>query len=96
MVTTKAIEIDGKALLGIHVDLPNAPALMIVGTLGFVGCGYFSIEVADKVGHALAVVSGVRTLADVLDGSVKSVSATAAEHGVTEGMSGRDAARLLA
>ncbi len=96
MLHSEVIDIDGVSLLGIRVDMPNAPVLMIVGKKGFVGCGYFKPEVADKVSHALAVVSGVASFDDVLSAEVKIASAAAAQLGVTPGMTGAEAARLLA
>lgn len=96
MVANELVRVDDKSLLGVCVSLPNAPVLMLIGSKGFIGCGYFSIEVADKVGHALAVVSGVSSFDDVLAGTVKGVSSAAGALGVAPGMSGREAARLLA
>lgn len=96
MLTSETLTVNGAALLGIRVDLPDAPVLMIVGQKGFVACGYFSTETADKVGHALAVVSGVNSLDDVLAGKVKAVSDKAAELGVSPGMTGAEAAQILA
>jgi uncharacterized protein YunC (DUF1805 family) len=95
MLISENIDIGGKSLLGVRVDLPGAPVLMLVGTKGFIGCGYFRTEVADKVGHALAVVSGVSSFQDILAGKVAAVSAPAAELGVEPGMDGRSAASLL-
>ena len=96
MLTSETLTVDGAALLGIRVDLPDAPVLMIDGKKGLVACGYFSIETADKVGHALAVVSGVNSLDDVLAGKVKAVSDKAAELGVSPAMTGAEAAQILA
>jgi uncharacterized protein YunC (DUF1805 family) len=96
MLHSEVIDIDGASLLGIRVDMPNAPVLMVVGKKGFVGCGYFNPEVADKVSHALAVVSGVASFDDVLAAEVKAVSSAASDLGVSEGMTGAAAARLLA
>jgi uncharacterized protein YunC (DUF1805 family) len=96
MLSSEDIDIGGKSLLGVKVDLPGAPVLMLVGGRGFIGCGYFKTEVADKVGHALAVVSGVSVFEDVLAGKVVAVSGKALELGVEVGMDGRAAANLLA
>ncbi|MBT3381930.1 MAG: DUF1805 domain-containing protein [Lentisphaerae bacterium] len=95
MLETAMVKVDGGVLQGIRVGLPNAAVLMLVGEKGFVGCGYFDPAVADKVSHALAVVSGVSSFDDMLSASVKTVSAKAAELGITVGMSGADAATLL-
>jgi len=96
MLETNIVLVDELSLLGVKIDLPNAPVLMIVGKKGFIGCGYFNIEVADKVAQALAIVSGVSSFDDVLAATIKDVSSTAVELGVTIGMTGANAARLLA
>ncbi len=96
MLTSQVVHVDEASLLGIQVALPNAPVLMLVGNKGFVGCGYFNVEVADKVSHALAIVSGVSSFDDILVAKVKAMSKPAADLGISEGMSGRDAAKLLA
>ncbi len=96
MVGTEIVRAGDASLMGVRVDLPGAPALMLVGEKGFVGCGYFSVDVADKVGHALAVVSGVSSFEDVLEARVKAVSAAAAALGVSVGMTGSEAGGILA
>jgi len=80
---------------GILVRLKNANLLLIVAEKGFVGCGYFNVETADKVGDALAVVTGVSTFEDVLNARIIKISAKAKELGVTEGITGREALELL-
>jgi uncharacterized protein YunC (DUF1805 family) len=96
MLKSEVVKVDGESLLGIEVATPNAPILMLVGHKGLVGCGYFRIEAADKVGHALAVVSGVRSIPDVLAGKVTAVSRLAEQAGVKPGMTGAEAAARLA
>ncbi len=96
MTASELVRIGDQALQGVRVDLPNAPVLLLVGAKGFLGCGYFRVDVADRVGHALAVVTGVKTFDDMLGASVKAVSAAARELGIAEGMVGREAAARLA
>jgi len=96
MLESEIIEVDSKTLLGIKIALHDAPVLMLVGKKGFVGCGYFNVSVADKVSHSLAVVSGVKSFSDMLSAKVQSVSQSAAELGIQIGMSGIDAAKILA
>ena len=80
---------------GILVRLGNANLVMMVARKGFVGCGYFNIETAERLGDALALVTGVKTLDDVLNAEIKKVSSKAKEFGVTEGMTGKQALELL-
>ncbi|MBU4266199.1 MAG: DUF1805 domain-containing protein [Candidatus Altiarchaeales archaeon] len=80
---------------GILIRLKNANLVMIVAEKGFVGCGYFNVEAADKKEDAMAIVTDVKTLDDVLNAQITKVSSKAREFGVTEGMTGKEALNLL-
>jgi len=90
------IIIDGREFAGFAAATPNTKVLFILGGGGFLGCGYFSIETADKVGDAVAIVTGVKSFDDMLAAQVKLVSAAAAARGIRTGMTGREALLLLA
>ncbi|MDP6524269.1 MAG: DUF1805 domain-containing protein [Kiritimatiellia bacterium] len=96
MLESHIVTVGEKKLQGVRVSLPNAPVLMLVGSKGFLGCGYFGVDVADKVGHALAVVSGVSSFDDMLGATVKAFSTAAGDIGITTEMTGAEAAELLA
>lgn len=85
------IILDGNQFDGYAIPSGNTFILVIKGKSGFLGCGYISLETAEKVGDAVAIVSGVKNFDDMLNAQVKSVSSAAAELGVDPGMSGRDA-----
>ena len=89
------IELDGKKLRADRIPLPNSALLVIQAEKGMLGCGYLSVETADKLGHALAIVTGVACYDDMLNASVVRVSSAAAVLGVTVGMTGRDALRRM-
>ena len=73
------------------VPVQGAKLLVIQGSRGMLGCGYLNLATADKLGHALAVVTGVSCYDDMLAAEVKAVSPAAATLGVTAGMTGADA-----
>jgi uncharacterized protein YunC (DUF1805 family) len=89
------LNLDGHELEAIHIPTPNTNLLMVKASGGFVGCGYFDVNVANRVGDAVAIVTGVKTIDEVLAASVVRVSDKAREAGVTEGMTGRAAALVL-
>ena len=89
------IVLNGKEFEGFSVATQHTGVLLVKAANGLLGCGYFSTATADKVGDALAVVTGVKTFDDMLDAPVKAVSAAAAERGVKVGMTGREALELL-
>ena len=90
------IIIDGREFAGVAVATEHTKVLLIRGGRGMLGCGYFSLATAEKVGDALAVVTGVGCFDDMLTAQVKSVSPAAAALGVRSGMTGREALTLMA
>jgi uncharacterized protein YunC (DUF1805 family) len=91
------VKVDGKNFLGCRVDLPNSPAplLLIIADKGFVMCGFLNVEVAEKLGIAAAMVSGVKTFDDVLNAEVKATTSKAKDLGVDIGMKGADALKRM-
>jgi uncharacterized protein YunC (DUF1805 family) len=90
------VKVEDKSCLGLRTDLPESPPLLlIIGEKGFVMCGFLNIEAAEKLGVAAAVVSGVKTFEDVLDGQVKAVTSKAKNYGAQVGMKGVDALKHM-
>jgi len=80
-------EFDGKSFQGVKSTIPGGPNLLLIkGEKGFVMCGYLSSEVAERVGLAAAIVSGVSTFDDVLNAEIKFATSKAKELGVKPGM----------
>ncbi|MEM2105915.1 MAG: DUF1805 domain-containing protein [Candidatus Bathyarchaeia archaeon] len=90
------LRVGDKACLGVRVELPNSPPLLVVvADKGFVMCGFLNVDAAERLGVAAAVVSGVKTFEDVLRASVKAVTSGAEALGVRVGMSGEEALRCM-
>ncbi len=88
--------IEGKCFQGECIGLPgNINLLLIQGSKGMLGCGYLSLDAAEKFGHALAIVTGVSSYEDMLSAKVAKVSTAATALGITPGMTGKDALLLL-
>lgn len=80
-------EFDGKSFQGVKSTMPGGPPLILIkGEKGFVMCGYLSAEVAERVGLAAAIVSGVKSFDDVLNAEIKVATSKAKELGVHPGM----------
>ncbi len=61
MITLTKITIDDKTALGLQVDLPGSPPMvMVIGKTSFIMCGFLNVDVTEKLGVAAAMVSGVR------------------------------------
>jgi uncharacterized protein YunC (DUF1805 family) len=96
MISVTTIKVDGKNCTGLRADLPDSPPLLlIIAEKGFVMCGFLNVESAEKLGVMAAVVSGVKTFDDVLNGQVRAVTSKAKGLGVEIGMKGADALRLM-
>ena len=91
------VEVDGKSFLALRAEMPELPPLLlIVGEKGFVMCGYLNIDVAEKLGAAAAVVSGVSCFDDVLKAEIKAATSKAKALGLEPGKVVRAVLGLLA
>ena len=96
MISVTTLRVDGKSFMGLRTDLPDSPPLLlIIGEKGFVMCGFLNVESAEKLGVTAAVVGGVKTFDDVLNGQVKAVTSKAKNLGIEVGMKGADALKLM-
>jgi len=96
LIYVEKLDIEGKGILGLKVELPSSPPLLlIVGNKGFIMCGYLNIEVAEKLQVAAAVVSGVKNFDDVLNAEIKAVTSRAKELGINVGLKGKEALKKL-
>jgi len=96
MINVAPLKIDDKVAVGLRVDLPDSPPLLlIVGRTGFVMCGFLDIAIAEKANAAAAKVSGVKTFDDVLAAEIKAVTPKAQMKGIKVGMKGKDGVKLL-
>ena len=87
----ETVNLEGNLLEGYTIPTENTVILLVKAPHGFLGCGYFSLETAEKVGDAAVIVSGVRNVEEMLAAKVKAVSSVAAARGVTAEMNGREA-----
>ncbi len=90
------IAIDGKNFDGVSLPTEHSVVIMMRGTRGMLACGYLSVETANRLGDALALVRGVRSYEDMQKAAVSDLSHKARELGVEAGMTGLQALMLLA
>lgn len=96
MINIASLKVNGKACLGVKVELPNSPPLLlVVAEKGFVMCGFLNVDAAERLGVVAAVVSGVKSFDDVLNTEVKAVTSKAESFGVRVGMKGIEALKAL-
>ncbi len=96
MISIMSVKVYDKSCLGLRVELPDSPPLLlVVAEKGFVMCGFLNVDVAEKLGVAAAVVSGVKSFEDVLDADVKAATSRAKMLGVEVGVKGAEALKRL-
>ncbi|MCK4474787.1 DUF1805 domain-containing protein [Candidatus Bathyarchaeota archaeon] len=96
MISVTSVKVYDKIGLGVKVELPDSPPLLLViAEKGFVMCGFLNVDAAEKLGVAAAVVSGVKNFEDVLNAEVKAVTSKARTMDVNVGMKGVDALKHM-
>jgi len=96
MIGIESLKVDGKSCLGVKIELPNSPPLLlIIAEKGFVMCGFLNVDAAERLEVAAAMVSGVKTFEDILDAQVKAVTSKAKEFGVEVDMKGVEALKHM-
>ena len=99
MVEVTPVSIDGRYALGISVELPKTHLVIATAPAGYIMCGALDVALLDRLlGHRRVVAGralGVRTLEDLLEKPLESVTDAARALGLHEGMAGRDALRIL-
>ena len=88
---TEIIDLSNGAVIGVKIDLGNAPLLLIKADKGYAVCGYFDRKVAEGLGDVFVQVSGVKTIKEMLLRQVEYVSRKAVELGVNDKMTVRQA-----
>jgi len=69
--------------------------VLIVGERGYLACGYWNLETAEKFGDCCVIITGVNTIEEMLEKKVVAVSKKAKEVGINLGMSGREALQKI-
>jgi len=95
-VRVKFIDFEGKRLIGVEIDLPNAPPLILIrGDEGFIMCGYLNMDVVDKIDVVAARVTGVKSVEEMLEKEISEVSKKALEKGIVKGLKVREVLKYI-
>ena len=96
MISIDPLKISGKTAMGVRVDLPESPPLLLViGETGFVMCGFLNMQAAEKLNVTAAMVSGVKDFNDILKAKIGAATSEARKKGIEPGMTGRTAIERL-
>lgn len=95
MIKMTPIEIDGFITIGIEVYLPKTTLLTISTDNGYIMCGALDVGLLNERLKDRGVIAGravgVKTLDQLLNSPLESVTLEAEQLGITAGMSGREA-----
>lgn len=100
MVKVVPLQLGEWTAVGIEVLLPKTTLLAITAGNGYIMCGALDIQLLnDKLKDREIIAGravGVRTLQQLLDAPMESVTDAALRLGITVGMSGKEAIQLMA
>lgn len=94
---TKEIKIKNTIFKGVELDLcDDAKLLVITGKKGYIMCGYLNINTAQKRNDVACIVTGVKTIEDMLNSNVVALTAKAQELGISMNMEVKKVLEILA
>ncbi len=100
MVRMEPIQIGEWTAVGVEVRLPGTTLLAVTAGNGYIMCGALDVGLLNERLNDRHIVAGravgVRTLEQLLDAPLESVTLTAERMGITAGMTGKDAVRAMA
>lgn len=98
MVVTDRLTTGNTTSDGLLIKSPGGDGhpnmILIQCKKGYLMCGYLNMDAAEKFGDAAVLVGGA-DFEEVLDNPIKAMTSEARKLGITDGMTGREAAMLL-
>lgn len=95
MMEVKPIVIEGRTCIGVTVELPKTTLIAVATDKGYIMCGALDVALLNEKLKERRIIAGravgVRTLEQLLEAPLESVTHEAEALGIVPGMSGRDA-----
>lgn len=95
MINLSPVEINGHTFLAVSVLLPKTTLLTVSSDKGYIMCGALDVGLLNDQLKDRKIIAGravgVRTIDQLLDAPLESVTHEAEELGIYKGMIGRDA-----
>lgn len=89
------VEIEGHTFLAVSVQLPKTNLLVVTNDKGYIMCGALDVGLLNAKLKDRKIIAGravgVKTIQQLIDAPLESVTHEAEQLGITAGMSGRDA-----
>lgn len=95
MITVTPVEIEGHLFTGITIALPKTNFMSISNDKGYIMCGALDVALLNNKLKERKIIAGravgVRTLDQLLNAPLESVTLEAEANGITKGTVGREA-----
>lgn len=95
MISLQPIQIADHTFLSITVELPKTNLLIITNEIGYIMCGALDVALLNEKLKDRKVIAGravgVKTIEELLEAPLESVTYEAENHGITKGTIGKDA-----
>ncbi|WP_044338163.1 YunC family protein [Rossellomorea aquimaris] len=95
MMNVSPITIQGHTFLAISVELPKTNLLVVTSDIGYIMCGALDVALLNEKLKDRGIIAGravgVKTIDQLLDAPLESITIEAENRGITPGMIGRDA-----
>ena len=100
MVKVIPLQVGEWTAIGVEVLLPKTTLLAVTAGPGYIMCGALDVGLLNERLKERGIIAGravgVRTIEQLLDAPLESVTFAAQAIGITAGMSGREAIRIMA
>lgn len=92
----KEIKVNNSVFKCIELNLcDNSKLLVITGNKGYIMCSFLNINFAQKRNDVACIVTGVKTIEDVLNSNIVALTSKAQELGISMGMPVKDVLKIL-
>jgi uncharacterized protein YunC (DUF1805 family) len=95
LVTLTPITIENTTFIAVSVELPKTNLLAVYNNKGYIMCGALDVGLLNEKLRDRQIIAaravGVRTIQQLLDAPLESVTYEAERLGITKGMIGKDA-----
>ncbi|SEM62288.1 Uncharacterized protein YunC, DUF1805 family [Mesobacillus persicus] len=99
MIEMTPIELNGHTFLGISVRLPKTNLLVVTSDKGYIMCGALDVALLNEKLKDRKVLAGravgVKTIEQLIEAPLESVTIEAENLGITAGMSGKEALKRM-
>lgn len=95
MIKVYPVDIDGNIFIAVSVELPKTNLLTVSNERGYIMCGALDVGLLNEKLKDRQIIAGravgVKTIDQLINAPLESVTIEAERLGITSGMTGRDA-----